>query len=494
MKQLKKYCQLVKSMQTKKVNIILILLLAFFLRVYRIQDLLGFWYDQGRDALVIWDLIHNGKFFLIGPMMGFTGMFRGPWYYYLITPFYYLSAGNPLGPTIFLVLMSIAAIYVLYLVGKKIGGERAGILSAFLATISTYIIGSSRWLSNPTPMIFIGIVLIWAVFKFLEKKWWSLPLIALLVGMGLNFGAATELYYIPALLFIFYLNRKNLPNIKIFVISVFVFVMCFAPQVMFEFRHRGVLSGALYNFIFQEKTFTLNFLEIFRTRLVVYYNLFSSKFWTDGGLFFLPFFAFFVYSLISKWKTFWKDKKFQVVFIFAISPIIGTLFFVSNLGGFYDYYFTGYYLVFILLFSYVISNSWNTKFGKVVLLAFLLVSIYKNSINYNFNYNKSLSDKNIIAFKNQISAIDWIKSDAKDDKFNVDVYVPPVVPYAYEYLFKWKKLPIEEKQTKLLYTLYEVDPDHPERLEAWMNRQKGIGRVIVNEMFGGIVVERRERI
>ena len=481
-------------MQTKKVNIILILLLAFFLRVYRIQDLLGFWYDQGRDALVIWDFIHNGKLFLIGPMMGFTGMFRGPWYYYLITPFYYLSAGNPLGPTIFLVLMSVVAIYVLYLVGKKIGGEHTGVLAAFLATISTYIIGSSRWLSNPTPMLFIGIVLIWAVFKFLEKKWWSLPLIALLVGMGLNFGAATELYYIPALLFIFYLNRKNLPNIKIFIISVFVFVMCFAPQVMFEFRHKGVLSGALYNFIFQEKTFTLNFLEIFRTRFVVYYNLFSSKFWTDGGLLFLPFFVFFVYSLIYKWKNFWRDKKFQVVFTFAISPIIGTLFFVSNLGGFYDYYFTGYYLVFILLFSYVISNSWNTKFGKLVLLAFLLVSIYKNSINYNFNYNKSLSDKNIIAFKNQIAAIDWIKSDAKDDKFNVDVYVPPVVPYAYEYLFKWKKLSIEEKQTKLLYTLYEADPDHPERLEAWMNRQKGIGRVIVGERFGGIVVERRERI
>ena len=47
-----------------------VLLFAIFLRVYRIGDLLGFHYDQGRDALVIWDLIKNGKLFLIGPTTG----------------------------------------------------------------------------------------------------------------------------------------------------------------------------------------------------------------------------------------------------------------------------------------------------------------------------------------------------------------------------------------------------------------------------------------
>ena len=41
-----------------------LLLLAFLVRVYRIDSLLGFYFDQGRDANVIWDLWHQGKFFL----------------------------------------------------------------------------------------------------------------------------------------------------------------------------------------------------------------------------------------------------------------------------------------------------------------------------------------------------------------------------------------------------------------------------------------------
>ena len=154
-----------KIFKFNNLSLLIILLLALFLRLFRLPELLGFWYDQGRDALVIWDLIHNGKFFLIGPMMGFTGMFRGPWYYYLLTPFYYLGNGDPLWPSIFLILTSVVAIYVLYLVGKKLGGEKVGLLSAFIAGISSYIIGSSRWLSNPTPMLLIGISLIWAIFK-----------------------------------------------------------------------------------------------------------------------------------------------------------------------------------------------------------------------------------------------------------------------------------------------------------------------------------------
>jgi len=60
--------------------------------------------------------------------------------------------------------------------------------------------------------------------------------------------------------------------------------------------------------------------------------------------------------------------------------------------------------------------------------------------------------------------------------------------------FKSKKIKQDENKVPLLYTLYEIDPPHPERLEAWLNRQKGIGKVEGSASFGGITVERRERI
>ena len=107
-----------------------------------------------------------------------------------------------------------------------------------------------------------------------------------------------------------------------------------------------------------------------------------------------------------------------------------------------------------------------------------------------------------IALVNQELAVDWVFEDAGGE-FNVDVYVPPVIPYAYDYLFLWQGmercgeglcgLKLEEN-VDTLYTLYEVDPSHPERLEAWLDRQEGIGVVEYGTSFSGITVERRTRI
>jgi len=58
---------MIKILRKRWHLLLLVLILAFsaFFRLFRLDSLLGFWYDQGRDALIIWDLIHHGKLFLI---------------------------------------------------------------------------------------------------------------------------------------------------------------------------------------------------------------------------------------------------------------------------------------------------------------------------------------------------------------------------------------------------------------------------------------------
>jgi hypothetical protein len=477
--------------------LIAILVLASFLRLFRINELLGFWYDQGRDALVIWDFLHKGKFFLIGPMMGFTGMFRGPWYYWLITPFYFLGRGNPLYPSVFLILTSVVAIWVLYKVGEGWGGAKTGLLSATIASVS--LVGASRWLSDPTPTFLVSILFVWSLFNFLKKKSWALPLAGLLVGLSLQFSAATEIFYIPALLLIFWINRKILPSFKIIFLSIASFLVVFIPQGMFEFRHPGVLSGALYQFIFHEKTFTLSFWQTISSRLPFYYHLFYSRFWANGAYTFAPFFIIFLALMILGWKNFWKDDKFKIIFILSITPFVGTLFFIGNLGAIYDYYFTGYFLIWILLFSYIFIHFSRSFLIRLSILVFLILLFIQNFISFKQDYLTPPSDLKITAFSSQIEAIDWIYKDANGRDFNVDEYVPPVIPYAYQYLFEWlgttkyHKLPNEES-VPLLYTLEEADPDHPDRIQAWYDRQRGVATIQAKANFGIITVERRIRI
>jgi len=102
-----------------------------------------------------------------------------------------------------------------------------------------------------------------------------------------------------------------------------------------------------------------------------------------------------------------------------------------------------------------------------------------------------------IAFAAQKQAVNWILADTSGYSYNVDVYVPPVIPYAYDYLFTWmgtlaNHLPDSNMQFRL-YLLYEQDPPHPERLGAWMTRQAGYASVESSATFGGITVERRLR-
>src|SRR5437016_1790147 len=97
--------------------ILLILILAAFLRIYRISDYMTFLGDEGRDVLVAKEILH-GHFTLLGPRSSAGDFFMGPAYYYFITPFLWLFNYDPVGPAIMVALFGVATVYLIYIVGK----------------------------------------------------------------------------------------------------------------------------------------------------------------------------------------------------------------------------------------------------------------------------------------------------------------------------------------------------------------------------------------
>lgn len=485
----------------------LILLGALFVRVYRIGQLLGFYFDQGRDALVIWDFWHNGKFFLIGPTTGIEGVFRGPWYYWLIAPFYLLGKGSPVWPSVALSATSVVALFLSYKIAEKLSGRLAGIVAVTIGSFSLYLVYASRWLSNPTPMLLISMIFVLSLFWILNGKKWAWALASFMAGLAMQFGSAAEVFYFLALgasaFYLLFTDRKKLPGIKIILLSIGLVLLSFIPQILFDIRHQGILRGTISKFLFQEGSFKLSFWEVIKIRFPFYYDVFFSKLfpgmtWAKSA--FAILFGFFV---IIKRKSILKDKRFVMIFILLLSPIVGMLFFQGNYGNVYDYYFTGYYLVFVVLFAGVFGLFAKSSWGKILIFVFMVLFLQDNLPKVKNYIISGVDGPTTIAFGNQREALDWIYADVQDKDFNVDVYVPPVIPHAYDYLFLWQGTlrcgeslcgqKLSEK-VPLLYTLYEVDPPHPERLEAWLLRQKGIGKVEKEVKFGGITVQRRKRI
>jgi len=520
----------IKSHPTNYLLLATILILALFVRVYRTEDLLGFYYDQGRDAKVIWRLWHEGRPFLIGPVTGLQGIFLGPLYYYLIAPFYLFGGGSPVVPAMFLGFLSTIAIFFLYYLGWKFASRTTGIIAAVIGSFSLELVKAGRWLANPTPILLTSMLLLWLMWRIINRESkssstkprvnnWEWVSIAGLIGISLQFEAASAVFYLPMILVFVAWQRKHLPHKKVIIISSVVFLFTLLPQIVFNFRHENILFNNFKRILLEEKSFTFTFWEVLGVRLDFFWSVFSQKILPDWHVF-AGIFSLIVFGAVAIEK---KSKNLRnailLILLYLVIPMIGFIAFQGNFGNIFDYYMTGYYLPMILLFSIGLGILWKSSARKVVVILFFAFFFLRNGSLVRYFLIAGVDGPEHVTMGNQLQVVDWVFENAKErGEFNVDVYVPPVIPHTYDYLFLWQGTLrqvaavtsaepdqgkqgcgkdlcglVLEEQVPLLYTLNEVDPSHPWRLEAWFERQKGIGVIKEETTFGGISVQRRER-
>ena len=461
--------------------IIVILALALFLRVYRAGELTGFYFDQGRDAKIIWNLWHNHKFFLIGPVTGIEGIFLGPFYYYLIAPAYLLGQGNPVFASFELALLNVVGIYVIYLIGKEYFNYKTGLLAALLISLSFNLTLDHRWLSNPTPLPLFSAL---TFFALLKNKWW---LLGLGLGLCLQLEAASAIFFIPAIVFTLVWQKKR-PSF----VGFGLFLVTLVPQIYFNFRHGNILFKAFEKFLIAEKSFRPEFGNFYIERLKFYYDSFSVKISPDANLSIVL--AIFILVLAAIYIRKLPHRPIAIMLVWILTPLILLMFYHGNNGYVWAYYFTGIYSVFILLVAALLAKT-----SRIFLSLFLIFFIISNIYQLKAYLTTSLERLPDITLGSSLAAVDWVYKNSVSSPFNIDVYVPPVIAHSYDYLFLWRGStkyhvqPVTDLQP-LLYTLYEVDLPHPERLDAWLIRQASYAFVEDQVHFGGVTVERRNRI
>jgi 4-amino-4-deoxy-L-arabinose transferase-like glycosyltransferase len=490
----------------------LVLSVGLFFRTYRLDQLIGFYYDQGRDALVIWRLWHTGKLFLVGPVTGLAGIFLGPFYYYMIAPFYLMGGGDPVYPAVFLAALATAGVFMLYLMGSKMHSRASGIVAAVIGALSYYLILAGRWLANPTAILLTSMLLLWCMWeivsmeaeseKDVKKKGWLWVSIATLVGISLHFEAASAVFFIPVVVVFAVWQRNKLPNRRFSGYSLLILFLTFLPQILFNFRHDNILFDNFRKVFFEKQSFKVSFWDVLGERLDYFWDVFSSKILPGRERLSA---VFTLLSVVGLTKVRGKTKKSVVLLLIFIGiPMLGFIAFQGNEGNIYDYYMTGYYYPLVLLFSLGLGEILRSNWGKAALAVFFLVFLKVNLI-LDINYVRAGVDgPTHITLGNEVQAVDWVIEDAGSrGDFNVDVYVPPVIPHSYDYLFLWRTTQrcgkdmcgmLLDERVPLLYTLYEVDNINPGNLARWLERQRGIGEVKERVRFGGITVERRERL
>ncbi len=498
-------------LNNKTTYILLFIIIAFsiFFRLYRVDALLGFYYDQGRDALKIQEILTLKDFPAIGPTTGIAGLYLGPFWFYLLTPFYFIGRGSPIVAASFIALFDAASVYLIYLLGKDFFNRKIGLLGALFWGFSYYLVRSARWFSNPSPLPFFVFLLLYGLGQvILKKKDRYLLLISFCLAVSLQLEVASAVFFFPSLILIWFVFKPKIKDKRNIIYSLLIFFGFLIPQALFEIKNNFLMVRNFFSFNKGDintdtSTWSIPNLAFIKERFLSYFDILFSK--LEGvpkmGSRFLGW-LWLIFSGYQIWRYFKKrtdqDKMAFILIIFLFVPLLFLFFFSGNYGRLYDYYLTGFFPAFILLFALFVSKFFNKKLYFPI-LALIIIWFFNGNIFYLKGYlSAGFDGPEHITLGNQLQSIDWIYQDAKGEKFNVDVYVPPVIPYSYDYLFKWygqKKYNYQpqEENIPLLYTLYEMDKPHIILLDAWLARQDGIADTIKVDKFGGITVERRLR-
>jgi len=187
-------------------NLLLILAIAigFFLRFYKLREFMPFAGDQGRDFLILRDMIINHKLPLVGPPTSLGWFYLGPFAYYLFLPALLIGRFHPNSLSFLLILFDLGAIVVLFKLAKEIFDKRTAVLVGFLYAFCPFAIIQSRDPLHVSLAPFFSILFILFLWRFLNKdRRIDFFLCCLVLGILLQIHLATVVLLFAFLLFVF---------------------------------------------------------------------------------------------------------------------------------------------------------------------------------------------------------------------------------------------------------------------------------------------------
>jgi len=466
-----------------------------------------FGFDQGRDYLAVKSIVVNHKLTLIGAELGagsagISGIFQGPGFFYLLAIPFVLFNGNPAGGTILMFTLSVLAILVGFLLGRKLFGVYGGIFTALLISIAPVFISQARFVWNPhTPTLFILLAFYFIYLSIATKKNIFVFLAAFFAGFiyNLEFGVSIPLC-VSLFVFSIYLFKFQ---IKKYLFLFAGFFVVFSPMFFFEMRHKFLALSGLISYISNPNKVpgpsNLSF-AVDHAKSFIYG--FGGTFPGINDFNFLLTFwgltlALTLFFLIKEKNE--NLKKFYIFLLVLIPVTFSVFYFLKN--SVWTYYLTDISLAYIFFFTYLIYVSYKRKFyklnfGLIVILSLLILSAVNSSFKTTiYDYSDYGGTAKL---KGKVDAIDYIYKDAKGSPFGVMTYAPGIYTYPYDYLLWWygkqkyNYLPYAQKKG-IVYLLIEKDYERPWAVNGWLQTVIKNGTIIKTVTLpSGFVVQKRK--
>lgn len=462
---LKKLLQ--KFVEYKEIIFLLILIMVgAFLRIYRLEELMTYLGDEGRDMLIVMDIVQLKHFPLIGPPTSIGKLYLGPIYYYFIAPFVWAFKMSPVGPAFFVVLTGILSIPLVFLVAKKYFNSMTAYIATLFYTLSPLTVRFSRSSWNPNPMPFFCLLLLISLYY-----WQATKKDKFLYFSVIFYAIMLQLHYIVILmlpllvLIILKLSRKIISK-KSLLIAFGIFILIMSPVFIFDLKHNFANTQGIIE-IFRVRSFhgfnIFDLLSRARDRIRQLFSLFfnlqerspQNNLLVIGSVLFLFF-------------NWWSKKKMNQLIIYGWF-IWGIL----SLGLYQDSVYP-HYLGFLFIFPALLTgNLLGYLFNKknIFLLKILSISLIIIITLYLFTATwKELNRPPTLNVDMVKKIVQLIVKESNNQPFNFCLLANNNYDDSYRYFFRLWNIPAVYK-TEVSRQLFVVCEDlnncHPQGNPKW---------------------------
>ena len=328
-----------------------------FFAFYKLTTFYHFAYDQERDYQIVKSIFIEHKFTLIGPRaVSATGFYLGPWYYYLLVPFYKLFNQDPLFAAYLAgIVHLITSLYLYFLVSRR-ANMLAGVCAAL---IWSTVLHRTAWNVMFIPLFSLIIFDLFTTRPISKRLYLS----AIIIALGINFHFQM-IFFLPLFLLIMRPSLKQSP------LSLFVFLIPFFPLILFDLRHQFVNIHSFLTFSGTNINAPFNLLSQLFFSLTQFVREFS--FVIPGPQALQYYYVFLTIIFIS----FTLRKNIEL-----LSLLLLPVFSIIALGTYTTPHWPEYYHLagaVILLTLFVISLS-KYKLGYLLLLLITIINVYQAS-------------------------------------------------------------------------------------------------------------------
>jgi 4-amino-4-deoxy-L-arabinose transferase-like glycosyltransferase len=456
--------------------LVLILLIGAFLRLYRIGEYMTFLGDEGRDAIIVRNLLVHADPILIGPGTSVGGMYLGPLYYYFMAPFLVMSNFSPIGPAIGVALLGVATIYLGYLSGLEVCGQYRGWVGSGLCALSRRVIIYSHSSWNPNIMPFFALLSIYSIWRVWKKKEYNW-----LIAAAISFAFVLQSHYLgvllgPVLLVYYCLsvyelrvesyknkNRQLITRnlITRSLIALFTFLFLMSPLLAFDIRHDWMNSRAFYKFVtVRQETVSIRPWTAIPKSYPIFEqinaSMLTAKNEPAGQIVTVLIIASILFILIKRKENI-LHSTYYMLLLWLITGLIGFGIYKQHI---YDHYFGFMFAIPFLLLGVFVEDRIKLK-NKTVNIFIILGILYLILINLKASPLLQTPNNQMKRSENVANKVIELSGG---DKFNIAVVAERNYEGGYQYFLEKNKAKIVEIDaqipdtiTKQLYVICEMD-------------------------------------